>query len=1317
VPLAAFHPSVRRWFEERLGHPTVPQERAWPAIRSGEHVLVAAPTGSGKTLAAFLTAIDGLLRQGEALRDETQVLYVSPLRALGNDVQKNLHVPLSGIRELDASLPEVRVLVRTGDTPQKERAAMTRRPPHVLVTTPESLYILLTSEGGRGLLKTVRTAIVDEIHALVGDKRGSHLSLSLERLERLAGPVQRIGLSATQKPVEDVGRFLVGVGRDCRVVDAGHRRDMDVGIELPPSALETVCSHEIWGEIHERLAERVREHRTTLVFVNTRKLAERLGTRLGEILGADAVASHHGSLSRERRLDAEQRLKRGSLRALVATASLELGIDIGEVDFVAQVGMTPSIAVFLQRVGRSGHALSRTPKGRIFPLTPDELVAATALLRSLRRGELDRTPQPKAPLDVLAQQVVAACVPEAWSEADLFDAFRRAWPYRSLSREDFDATVALHTQGRRALLHRDAVGGRLRGTRRARIPAITSGGAIPDTGDYRVVVEPEGVVVGSLNEDFAIESSRGDVFQLGNASWRVLRVEPGVVRVADAHGAPSTIPFWLGEGPGRTRELSRAVSEIRERGHDPAWLAAETGAPEAAVLQVTDHVTAGRAVLGCVPTQARMVAERFFDESGGMQLVLHSPFGSRINRALGLALRKRFCVGFGQELQAAADEEAIVLSLGPVHSFPLESVFDFLHPDTARDVLVQALLAAPMFEARWRWNVTRSLVLPRMDRGRRVPTPLQRMRAQDELTRAFPAVLACPETQPSGPVEVPWEHPLVRQTVEDCLHEAMDVDGFLEVVRGLRDGTIERVAIDVPEPSAFSRGILSAKPYGFLDDAPLEERRTHAVLTRRVQEPRVADGLGALDPDAVARVRAEAWPGPRDVEEVHEALLWMGYVTVEEAAPWAPWIAALAAAGRVVRDGDRWFAVEATRDRLEVLRGRLEALGPVDAADPTYPAEDFLALEARGAVLRVRLEGRDAWCERRLLARIHRYTLDRLRREIEPASAADFLRFLAAWQHAVEPHRLEGVEGVLAVVRQLAGFEVPAAHWERRILSLRVRGYQREWLDALTLRGEVAWGRLWGGAASPARTTPVALFPREDMDLWLSLAPPKDAAGLLPEATAAWNVLRERGALFSREIGKHARLLPSYVDSALGALVARGLVTCDSYSGLRGLIVPASRRRRAAAEQTGRWSLLDAGRDPSDASLAASPADRSVDDATAEAVARRLLSRTGVVFRRTLVRERIPTPWRDLLRALRRMELRGEVRGGRFVAGFDGEQYAMPEAVTLLRSVRRASSSSSASEEERAPLTVSASDPLNQRGILTPDERVAPTRRTDVVVA
>ena len=1292
VPLTAFHPVVRRWFAERLGEPTPPQARGWPLIASGRHTLIAAPTGTGKTLAAFLWALDGLLRQGPALRDATQVLYVSPLKALGNDIQRNLQGPLDELRMRDLFLPDVRVLVRTGDTPQSERQGMVRRPPHILVTTPESLYILLTSEGGRRILSTVRTAIVDEIHALTGDKRGSHLSLSLERLEALAGPVQRIGLSATQKPLEEVGRFLVGAGRECALVDEGHRRPMDVGVEVPPSPLETVCSHETWEEIYARVADLVKAHRTTIVFVNTRRLAERVAARLTVLLGEEAVAAHHGSLSRARRLDAEARLKAGRVRAVVATASLELGIDVGDVDLVVQLGGTRTIATFLQRAGRAGHGVGRTPKARLLPLTIDELVEAAALFRSLRRGLLDRTPQPRAPLDILAQQVVASCVPGPWEEGALYDALRRAWPYRELARADFDAVLRLHAEGRNALLHRDGINGVVRATRRARITAVTSGGAIPDTADYAVLEEPSGTLVGTVNEDFAIESSGGDVFQLGNTSWRIRRIEPGKLRVEDAKGAPPTIPFWFGEAPARTEELSRAVGEVREECTGPAWLEEECGFPAAASVQAAEYLEAGRRALGGAPTCDRVILERFFDESGGMQMVLHAPFGGRITRAWGIALRKRFCRGFGFELQAAANEDAVVISLGPHHSFDLGEVFDYLHPGTVLDLLEQALLDQPMWETRWRWNSARSLLIPRMRNGKRTPAPLVRMMAQDLMVRSFPEAQACPETLPTMDREIPRDHPMVRQTLEDCLTEAMDGEGLAAVLRRLRDGTLARSAVDLPEPSPFARGILAARPYAFLDDAPLEERRTQAVMQRRVLDARSADEIGALDPDAVARVRDEAWPRPQSAEEVHETLLWMGYATEGEAAPWGPWMEELRSSGRVVLDGGRWWAAESARDPVETWRGRLEALGPVFTDDPA-----LLELERRGSALRVRLEGRQAWCDRRLLARIHRYTVDRLRAAIEPATAAEFRRGRAGGPPGPGPPGAAGPRGRGEGIRKRAGFEVPAAAWEGSVLRARVNGYRREWLDQLTTTGEVAWGRLWGSGASAIRTTPVALVLREDLDRWRELAPAVLLDDLPAGARQVEEVLCARGALFPQELARAVRLLPVQVEEALGALIGAGRITCDSFGALRWLVVPASKRKVAAAT-VGRWSLFRGTEAP-----AAPGAEH------AEFTARQLLRRTGIVFRTTLARERIPVPWRDLVRVYRTLELRGEIRGGRFVQGFSGEQYALPEAIPLLRSLRR--------RGPLEPVEVSAADPLNFEGVLTPGERVAPGRRRKVTVA
>ncbi|HKH49043.1 MAG TPA: DEAD/DEAH box helicase [Thermoanaerobaculia bacterium] len=1400
MSLDLFHPAVSTWFEKRFGSPTEPQVRAWPEIHAGRHTLIAAPTGSGKTLAAFLAAIDDLVRQAQAgtLRDETQVVYVSPLKALSNDIRKNLEEPLAGIRAelVERGLPdaEIRTAVRTGDTPSAERTKMVRRPPHILVTTPESLYILLTSESGRRMLGTARTLIVDEIHAVADDKRGSHLSLTVERLDGLCRGASsgketrrltRIGLSATQKPIEEVARFLVGtseVGADgtprCAIVDAGHGRPLDLAVEVPGSALEAVMPAEVWEEVYDRLAELIRAHRTTLVFSNTRRQAERVTRHLSERLGPQQVTSHHGSLAKEQRLESERRLKEGELSALVATASLELGIDVGSVDLVCQIGSTRSIATFLQRVGRSGHHLAGTPKGRIFPTSRDELVECAALLDAVRRGELDRLEIPEKPLDILAQQIVAATAAEEWSEEELFALMRSAWPFRDLERREFDAVVEMLATGfstrrgrRGAYLHHDAVNGRLRARKGARLTAVTSGGAIPDTADYQVLLQPSGAVVGTLNEDFAVESLPGDVFQLGNTSWMIRKIEPGRVLVEDAQGQPPTIPFWLGEAPARTAELSCAVARLRTevaevvsregRTAAVARLRDRLGLPPAAAGQIVDYFAVALAALGVLPTQDTLVAERFFDEAGDMHLVLHAPFGSRLNRAWGLALRKRFCRTFNFELQAAATEDAIVLSLGPTHSFPLEDVFRFLHSNTARDVLTQAVLDAPLFGVRWRWNAGRALALPRFRGGRKVPAPLLRQASEDLIAVVFPDQLACLENI-VGEREVP-DHPLVEQTLRDCLEEAMDIEGLEALLARMERGEVEMVARDLTEPSPLAHEILTARPYAYLDDAPLEERRTQAVSLRRWLDPETASDLGALDVAAIERVRQEAWPDAATPDELHDALLTLGFVTEEEGrrSGWeklfdrlamdrratvlrpgglALWVAAerlpqlravfpeaslhpeIAAPARFDRS---WDPDEA---RVEILRGRLEGLGPTTVGAlaascglrPTSIESALAALEGEGFVLRGRFTpglGETEWCERRLLARIHRSTLDRLRREIEPVAQADFVRFLLSWQRVDPDARAEGPESLAALVAQLEGFEAAAASWEGEILPARMKEYDPAWLDALSLAGRFVWGRalppqppntLASRKTGPVRSTPIALLGRPRLRHWREAAPPLDPAALdlSAGARAVYEFLRDQGASFFGEIADGAGLLHTQVEMALAELVAWGLVTSDSFTGLRALLVPAHKRpsvdrsgtRRSTApalfgmENAGRWSILRPG---APAAATDGPSHEAV-----ETIARTLLLRYGVLFRRLLERETLLPSWRDLQTVLRRLEARGEIRGGRFVDGFSGEQYALPDAIGRLRAVRK--------EPKRGTMvSVSAADPLNLVGIATPGDKLA----------
>ncbi|AOJ71396.1 MULTISPECIES: DEAD/DEAH box helicase [Burkholderia] len=1577
--LDAFHPVVAAWFSDTFAAPTGAQALAWPHIKAGRSTLVAAPTGSGKTLTAFLSALDDLVRDalahGGALPDETLVVYVSPLKALSNDIHVNLEAPLAGIaaeiarRGLPA--PQIRTAVRTGDTSQAERVAHRKHAPHILVTTPESLYVLLSSESGRRMLASTRTVIVDEIHALANNKRGSHLALSLERLDALAGrKLPRIGLSATQKPVEAVARFLVG-GRDdappdCAIVDTGHTRTRDLALELPPVPLGPVMANDVWERIYDRIAELAAAHRTTLVFVNTRRMAERAARHLAERLGADAIAAHHGSLAKEHRFDAEQRLKHGKLKLLVATASLELGIDIGDVDLVCQLGSPRGIAPFLQRVGRSGHRVGGVPKGRLFPLSRDELVECAALLDCVRRGELDVLRIPHAPLDVLAQQLVAEVACREWDEDALYRCVTRAAPYATLAREQFDDVLKMLAEGfttrrgaRAAYLHRDVVSHTVRGRRNARIAAVTSGGTIPDNADYAVLLEPQGVNIGTVNEDFAVESLAGDVFQLGNQSYRIIRIETGRVRVEDAHGQAPNIPFWIGEAPARSDELSAGVARLRAhvdallarrdadaaragaeansgananananagagagagagtgtgagagtgagtgtgtgaeaeadkdatrniaapRGRrvaarpaaaaaspraathaetvaiavtatesaaaesaasasaatetaasdaaaEPrrlapvlAWLTGELGVDAEAARQIADYLARARAALGALPTQDTLVMERFFDESGGMQLVIHSPNGSRINRAWGLALRKRFCRTFNFELQAAATDDALILSLSHAHSFALDEVWRYLRAASAEHVLIQALLDAPLFNARWRWNATTSLALPRFAGGRKVAPQLQRMKSDDLLATVFPDQVACAENI-VGEREVP-RHPLVDQTLDDCLHDAMDTEGWLALLRRIESGDVALVARDLPAPSPLAAEILNAKPYAFLDDAPLEERRTQAVLARRWSDPEAADDLGALDAGAIDSVRGEAWPLVREPDEMHDALVGLACVSDDEIEAhdgWRACVERLAAGKRAARlalanGRGLWLPAErvacmralyganAPLDPpleppagfdapwepdaalVDVIRARLTGFGPLSAdahaAPLALPASSvaiaLAALEREGYVLRGRFTPGardDEWCERHLLARIHRYTVKRLRREIEPVELADFMRFLFHWQRVAPDTRGMGNDALASVAHQLEGFEAAASAWEDELLPARLADYVTGGLDEPCRAGKLAWARLGApakAASAPVKTTPVVLLPRRELALWQALRDPAAQPALSARAERVRATLAAYGAMFFDELAAHARLLPVELERALGELVAAGLVNADSFAGLRALIRPAaqrgthrpSRARRGGAliggmDDAGRWALVqrlpltradfdeigDGGErrafgegDPSgedgedgergedgrragnglaragDAQHAAAPADarveramraspppsgrRAIAPAALEHVARTLLRRYGVVFWRILACEAGWMPsWRELLPVYRRLEARGEIRGGRFVAGLAGEQFALPDAIPILRDLRRRPA-------EGLMQCVSGADPLNLTGTLLPGDRV-----------
>ncbi len=1414
------HPVVQEWFVGRFDTPTEPQEQGWPCILERRPTLISAPTGSGKTLAAFLICIDRLLRKAIAgtLECETEVVYVSPLKALSNDIQKNLDGPLREIQALALDrgylCPEIRTGVRTGDTLQAERRKMLKRPPHILVTTPESLYILLTAEKSRENLRRVETVIVDEIHAVADDKRGSHLALTLERLDALVrgenrlmpgewitgrrdAPL-RIGLSATQNPIELVAEFLGGErGREVAIVQVGQRRQMDLAVEIPDDELSSVATNAIWDSVFDRLAVLAMEHRSTLVFVNTRKMTERLAFALAARIGEENVAAHHGSLSRKLRHEAERKLKAGEIRLLVATASLELGIDIGSIGLVCQVNSPRAIAAAMQRVGRAGHWRGAIPKGRLFATTRDDLMESAALVRAMRSGELDRLEIPDKPLDVLMQQIVAACAAEPWEENALFEVMRRAHPYRDLTREEFEELLCLLSEGIEssrgrygAYLLRDRVQGRLQARRGARTIAISNGGTIPDTGLFSVIVQPEGIQIATLDEDFAIDSSAGDVILLGNTSWRVQRVESaGRVLVEDAHGQPPTVPFWRGEAPQRTMELSTFVcdlrSEIDERTKDllpgyvsqtdasvaatVTWLKEQCGVDDSGAKQMIGYIVAGRAVLGAVPTLTTIIAERFFDEGGGMQLILHAPFGGRINKAWGLALRKRFCRGFNFELQAAATDNGLNISLAEQHSFPLSDVFHFINDHTVTELLEQASLDSPIFKARWKWDAGRSLQLLRFQKGKKIPPQIQRTRSDDLLASVFPQVAACQENI-QGDREIP-DHPLIREVMKDVLGEAMDLEGLKQLLLGMQSGAVRCLAVDTTTPSQFAHELLNANPYAFLDDAPLEERRARAVAMRGTVPDSVLGEAGRLDPAAITAVREEIWPDVRDEHEFHDLMCSLGVVPAAMLADaktrdWGLYFERLEQQGRatvgesdgveyaVAAERKEWvrllwpgmkFARElvAPDDKKELVReeilrkialGWLGLLGPVTARSlgerVGLPASEIwkamLMLEASGAILRGVFEvsataavtDEDVeWCERRLLQRIHKRTLGALRKQIEPVTPAVYMRWLLQWQHVAPQTQLSGEDGVLEAIRGLEGFEAPAVEWERSLLPQRVAGYDPRGLDALCMAGVVGWGRVsphpcfdsveTGGSKSLARRivptsmAPVTFFVREEalwMDLCLEqrqIAPAVLDACLSELAGRVRSLLGERGAMFSGDLARSFAVPAADLQRALWELVAAGLVTADGFDSLRILIDPkrnsGQKARGNVGHAAGRWSLLcvDA--------LATSPAQR---EAQLESACIVLLRRYGVVFRDLLTREETMPRWRELLGIFRRMEARGEVRGGRFLSGFGGEQFALPAAVESLREMRRRPDSSD-------EVTVAAADAMNLVGIVVPGERVA----------
>ena len=1420
-----FHPAVRAWFGQRFHDgPTPPQRDAWPHIAARRHTLVAAPTGSGKTLSAFLVAIDRLYKahdRGEATDGITRVIYVSPLKALAVDIAENLEQPLIEIGSVAKSMgltaPTIRIGVRSGDTPTSQRAAMVKKPPAFVVTTPESLYLMCTSSKARAALSTADTLIVDEIHSLARDKRGSHLSLTMERLDHLCSeafgtPPVRIGLSATQKPISTVANLLVGTrtdatgAPDCAIVNSGHVRDLDLDLVIPPSEMEAIAPAEQMGEILDQIADLVAEHTTTLVFVNTRRMAERISHELGERLaerfpdgfgdhgaagvGAEAfVAAHHGSLSKDRRALVEQRLRAGDLKALVATASLELGIDVGPVDLVCQLASPRNIATFLQRVGRANHNRYGIPKGRLFPQTRDDLVECCALLSAVHSGRLDALLPPDAPLDILIQQLVAEVSAREWEVQDLFDLVRRAGSYRNLSQDDFDQCLAVASEGvqtgrgvRSHWIHHDDINGEVRGRRGARMAALTSGGAIPELGDYRVLLNPDDTFIGTVNEDWATESMPGDIFTLGTHSWRIRRIEPGVVRVVDAEGLPPTIPVWFGEAPGRTVELSEEVCEIRRevetrlRAGDPdaarAWLMGAAQIDREPAEQVVRYLAASLAILGTLPTRDRLVIERFFDETGGMQLIVHSPNGARLNRGFGLALRKKFCKNFDFELQAAASDDAVCLSLGPQHSFPLGDVAGFLKSNSVEQTLTQATLVppSPMFLSRWRWNLNRALLVLRWKGGRKNPPPIQRMEADDCMAALFPLAAACQENV-SGPIELP-DHVVVRQTMDDTLREAMDVDGLRAMVERIERAEIDIVTVDSTEPSPLCHELLVGKAFTFLDDAEAIDRRSRAVPLRRGLPVELTE-IGKVSPEAIAEVASQVIPNPTTPDELYELI--ESLVVTRAQDVWRPMFESLSEVGRGVAEfdanGHEFWSVGATRiaaaslrpdlwpdievtseDRAQALtvavRGRLdlcamttaESLANQLGVDRSGIEFALVGLENEGFAIRgtwaaggVSAPASDGvgiptdvpakqWASRRLLARMHVYSQKSKRARVDPATAQDFMRFLFEWHHVAPGTQRSGVEGLTTAVAQLQGWHAAAASWEPDLLRARLADYSGELLDRRSLAGDLTWGRLVTSANPSARptaskSTPITLALRDDLD-WLLLAhrrsPTSDdkaditntAEGLSPHAVEVLDVLANRGARFHHQLAQDAELPALEVEQALWELVWNGHIHADSFHALRSLFESRDRgqapRRRGLRRGTavriggeGRWTVLGERTTTADA------------DELAEAVAEQLLARWGVVFHALVATETLAVRWREIQWALRRLEARGTILGGRFVSGFGGEQYASPEAANMLMRVRKVPRTGTAIE-------ISGCDPLNLTGVISPCPRV-PARRTERV--
>jgi ATP-dependent Lhr-like helicase len=1391
IVLDDFHPAVRTWFERRFGAPSRAQELGWPVIGAangapGFDVLLCAPTGSGKTLAAFMWAINGLVLDAacDSLQDEVSVLYVSPLKALANDIRLNLEEPLHGVRDAGAEtgidLSRIRAGLRTGDTSASERTAMLKRPPHILVTTPESLFILLTSPKFREKLAAVRHVIVDELHALAGNKRGAHLAITLERLERFVmsrgqSRPNRIGLSATLNPIEKLAGFLAGyeVTRDnlrsprsVKIVRADDRaRTMDLQVIAPGPELGPLATHPHWEAMYDDVAKLIAEHRTTLVFTLSRRHAERVALNLQKKLGADSVMAHHGSLARAERLLAEQRLKRGELKAIVATASLELGIDVGAVDLVCQLDTPKSISAAIQRIGRSGHSLGATPKGRFFALTTDDLLECGAAVRAIRRGHLDEVEIPMGCVDIAAQQIVAIAAEEGEiSETELLRILRSAYNFGDLDAprlrhllDQLSAELPERIMGAAPKIFFDRVNARVRPRRSARLSAITSGGTIPEAGNYDVVIESEGRKVGDVEEDFAQESSRGDVFSLGSMPWQIQRISRGRLMVEPAPGMAPTLPFWITEAGGRSPALSSEISDLRreiwnrvERNESPVeWLMAECAMSERAATQAADYVRRGVEALGTIPDEKTVVVERFFDGLGGTQVVIHTPFGIRLNRGLGLALRKRLCQSFDFEIQAQAIDDGVLLALNSRHSFPLETLFSMLKARNARDVLVQALLAAPMFEVRFRHVATRALAVMRSSRGKRVPAWIQRLRSQELLSAIFPGQQACIENKPVA-IELP-DHFVIDETIRECLEESTDLPRTVKILEGIESGTIRVVGVDGIAPSVFAHRLLLAWDYSFLDDGERANRRSRTVtMNRGMAEDvfRKEDLSDLLSMEAVDTVVAEVTGRavgrrPRSRDELYDLIRTHGSLTQSEIEDRLgegarAMLSELDAEGRISRITlsnelmEKIVAVEdkaifdaaysgiGDRDaaRLELVRRAFKTSGPTTASEIAARVhfsqseidQSLAALEANGAIFQGHFTRADItqWCDRYNLERIHRMTLARVRAEIEPCADHEYAAFRLRWMHIGGAELPADQTGVATVLDQLSGIAATPEIWEHAILPARISGYRPEMLDLVCMSGQMQWVAVAGESTdvtrAPATPSRVTFIPRKAA----LFVPREESTPEDPKELAVLQALGAAGAQYLDEVAERANLSERDALSALWRLAAPGRVGNDNFAPLRMFAEDrgaeralesvtrrnstrhdAAVRARLKSSLAGRWSLI----------RAVEPAPVGSDET--RDLALKLLERHGILSREMLAIESTHISWSEISFALRRLEYAGTIRRGWFVRSLSAEQFALPEAVEMLRASRNLIPA------REKPVALSAIDPANPYGTMLPGCGVA----------